>query len=79
MADAKKCDLCKKCFDPLECGDAPIVRFRNPVFRTSANIRNNAVGYYLIENQPDTMIDLCPRCTDRFILFMNGYPLANET
>jgi hypothetical protein len=78
MANAKKCDCCKKFFDPLhpDTGmlDYPdeMVRFRNPVFQSSESIKSGVVDRYLIVDSPDCWVDLCPICTAKFRRFMNG-------
>lgn len=73
MANARKCDLCKKCFDPLDQPEGvEMMRFRNPVFQTSESIRTGTVNKFLIPDEPDIWVDLCPDCTESFKLFMNG-------
>lgn len=79
MANARKCDRCGKCFDPLRYGDKTMMaRFQNPVFQNSEQIRNHDVGYYLIEDTADAYVDLCPDCTRDFEAFMEGNPLKME-
>ena len=70
MANAKKCDRCKKCFDPLDQGVFSMVKFQNPVFQTSNDIKNVTVKERLIPDHPDAWVDLCPACTLRFRKFM---------
>ena len=70
MANARKCDKCQKCFDPMnETGE--MARFRNPIFQHSNEIQENVIGEMLLKNSnPDAICDLCPRCTAMFKLFM---------
>ena len=75
MANARKCDRCGKCFDPLSQGKTVMARFQNPVFQNSEQIKDHDVGYYLIEDTADAYVDLCPECTDDFEAFMEGNPL----
>ena len=76
MANARKCDRCGKCFDPLRFGDKTMMaRFTNPIFQNSEQIKDHDVGYYLIEDTADAYVDLCPECTDDFEAFMEGNPL----
>ena len=79
MAEARKCDRCGKCFDPLEQGYFQMVRFSNPLYQTSKDIREHVFSRYLVEGaSPERKIDLCPECTGQFTLFMEGSPLAIE-
>ena len=76
MANARKCDRCGICFDPLRYGDkSMIARFQNPIFQSSDQIKEHEVGYYLIEDTADAFVDLCPECTRDFEAFMEGNPL----
>lgn len=76
MANARKCDRCGKCFDPFSQKFRQMTHFKNPVFETERDIIDHKVGCYLVEDSPDALIDLCPDCTESFILFMKNYPLA---
>lgn len=69
MANAKKCNRCERCFDPLKV-EGMMGRFVNPIFQTSEDIRNNKVGARLIDAEPDAYIDLCPECAKMFEAFM---------
>lgn len=72
MANARKCNKCGTCFDPL---DSPgiMCRFRNPIFQTSNDIREGVVGFKLIDDEStEAIIDLCPKCADLFREFMKG-------
>ena len=75
MANARKCDRCGKCYDPFGQGTCQMTRFSNPIFQSSLDIRSNKVGFRLVEDKPDAFVDLCPDCTDDFILFMKGNPM----
>lgn len=76
MADAKKCDRCKKLYDPYSIDKRNIARFRNPAFFDENGTKNNKVSFYLISGGADATIDLCPECTEDFELFMEGYELG---
>ena len=78
MADARKCDRCGICFDHYDQGFFQMVSFRNPVYQTSKDLENGTYGRYYLENRPNEMIHLCPKCTGDFTLFMEGNPLAVE-
>ena len=78
MANARKCDRCGTCFDPMGQGYSLMARFRNPFFQSSEDLKENTAGAYLISDNPDAFVDLCPECTGNFQLFMGGYPLAVE-
>lgn len=69
MANAKKCDRCKKCFDPFDM-DGYMCVFRNPMFKNSKNIREGTIGNLLINDHPDDYVDLCTHCAHKFWLFM---------
>ena len=69
MANARKCNRCERCFDPLKV-EGMMGRFVNPIFQTSEDIRNNKVGARLIDAEPDAYIDLCPECAGMFEAFM---------
>lgn len=79
MGAARKCDRCGKCFDPLTV-EGEMVRFINPTFQTRDSIRECKVYRRLItveDPQPgyergDIMVDLCPKCTEAFKMFMDG-------
>lgn len=71
MAKARMCDRCKVCFNPLDQGDHDMARFQNPIFQTSEGLKNCTVGRRLFDNEsPDAWVDLCPKCTVAFELFM---------
>lgn len=76
MANARKCDRCKRCFDPLDQGFCVMARFQNPCFQSSEDIHKHKVGHYLIEDSIDAYVDLCPDCSKDFEAFMEGYPLS---
>lgn len=71
MANARKCDRCKVCFDPLDV-IGYMARFQNPMFSTGGHILNNKIGHYLINDTADTYIDLCPKCAKAFEIFMKN-------
>lgn len=79
MGAARKCDRCGKCFDPLTV-EGEMVRFINPIFQTRDSIRECKVYRRLLtvgDPQPgyergDIMVDLCPKCTEAFKMFMEG-------
>lgn len=70
MAKARMCDRCGVCFNPLDQGDKDMVRFQNPVFQTSEGLKNCKISRHLIDDAPDAWMDLCPKCTAAFELFM---------
>ena len=72
MANARKCDKCKRCFDP--CNESrQMVRFRNPVFQRSNEIQENVIGELLLrDSNTDAICDLCPECTAMFKMFMRN-------
>ena len=77
MSIAVKCNRCHICFDPLDQGMRKMVRFRNPYLRTAEDIRKHKLGESLIENGDEyEYIDLCPDCSEDWLLFMEGYILA---
>lgn len=76
MANARKCDRCGKCFDPLHM-DGMMCRFRNPVFQTSNDIREGVAGKMML-NDPDGFVDLCPECAEMFDAFMCGCDLPKK-
>jgi len=70
MANARKCNKCETCFDPLTTPGI-MARFRNPIFQTSNDIREGVVGFTLIEDaNTEVIVDLCPKCTELFREFM---------
>ena len=80
MANARMCDRCGRCFNPLsETGS--MCRFQNPIFQDPADIEVNRVSTRLLPKKPqDIWIDLCPDCTTLFFLFMNpGEKPGSET
>ena len=78
MSNARKCNRCGVCFDPRAQGLTAMAQFRNPIFQSSEDIRSFRVGSYLIEDSKDEIVDLCPECTEKFRLFMDGCPLGVE-
>lgn len=76
MANARKCDRCGKCFDPLHMAGM-MCRFRNPVFQNSNDIREGVVGKMML-NDPDGFVDLCPECAEMFDAFMCGCDLPKK-
>lgn len=77
MANARKCDRCGKCFDPLHNMEGMMCRFRNPVFQNSNDIREGVVGKSML-NEPDAFVDLCPECAEMFDAFMHNDDGNNE-
>ena len=71
MANARKCDRCEKCFDPINMTGMSC-RFRNPIFQTSNDIREGVVGKLMVNDTPDAWVDLCPECAEMFEAFMCG-------
>ena len=71
MANARKCDRCEKCFDPINMAGMSC-RFRNPIFQTSNDIREGVVGKLMVNDTPDVWVDLCPECAEMFEAFMCG-------
>ena len=71
MANARMCDRCGRCFNPLsETGS--MCRFVNPVFQDPEDIKKFKVGARLLHDEPpDAYVDLCPDCTTQFFIFMN--------
>lgn len=77
MAYARKCDRCGTLYDPLSFKNEMMVQFRNPVFVKADDIRECRIRGRLLENEPaDALVDLCPKCSEDFELFMDNYPLA---
>ena len=77
MSYARKCDMCGKCFDPYE-EKGRMARFpKNPYFQTANEISEGVRGILLIDDEgPDSTIDLCPACSDKFYsLFHPETPL----
>ena len=72
MANARKCNRCKKCFDPLDIGEQYSCRFENPVFQNADDLKNSVVGFRLVPGNGDIFIDLCPDCAEKFLDFMAG-------
>lgn len=78
MANAKKCDLCKICYDPLDQGSKLMCKFVNPIFQNSEDVRNGKVTKYLSPGGEDIYLDLCPDCTEKFVEFMYGRKFKME-
>ena len=75
MAKALKYDRCGGYFVPKELGDALFCRFNNPIFQNGPDAIAGRVTQRLIkEADYDTPVDLCPRCTTEFFIFMNAGP-----
>lgn len=79
MSNARKCNKCHKCFDPLETTGL-MTRFPNPVFMTANDIREHVIGSTLTGSDDTTeIIDLCPKCTELFRDFMkSGVKIKTE-
>ena len=73
MSVARKCNRCDYCFDPLMMSGA-MIQFSNPVVQEANDVLNNKVGTLLIPGKPELKIDLCPRCSVAFFIFMNQEP-----
>ena len=72
MSNARKCNMCKRCFDPLD-EKGRIARFSNPILQTSNDIKEMRRGDLLIpELGVDGIIDLCPECSEK--LYEMFYP-----
>lgn len=69
MSNAKKCDRCGKCFDPLEeKGD--MIRFKSPVVVTSGTVAVHNIKRMLLPDVlPDEYADLCSSCSSEFKMF----------
>lgn len=75
MSKAKKCDRCGTYFDPKTIGEQECCWFGPPTFQTEKDYKNNTFrGSNPLNQLP--MIDLCPKCTEDYKLFMEGCPLA---
>lgn len=74
MANAKKCDRCGKCYDPMDI-PSMITHFSNPVLQTPNDVKRGIITRYLKDKSLNTL-DLCPECTGEFTLFMEGCPLS---
>lgn len=81
MANARKCDRCGSCFDHFNAPESvEMVRFQNPCFQTSADVRKHTVTRKLFnDDSPDAFVDLCPNCTRDFEKFMTCARLEDET
>ena len=80
MANAKKCDRCQKLYDPFSQGERFMCRFENPTFLTGAGMREGTVFKRLVDHAgAKDLLDLCPECSEDFILFMEGNPLSVRT
>ena len=84
--NAKRCDRCMCFFDPAEGrGEMQTVKFKNPVFSRWDDAKNGRFTNYYDDENPEQMIDLCPKCTNDFIEFMDfpdrrpGYIQEYET
>ena len=76
MSIARKCNKCRKCFDPFDMR-GQMASFQNPIFRTSMDIKEHFHGEFLDEAEgADGIIDLCPDCARKFRVFMD--PNVNE-
>ena len=71
MAKARKCDRCGMCFDPMEQREE-MVRFQNPIFQNAQSIKETRVLRRLLDDSPETYVDLCPTCTWLFERFMKN-------
>jgi len=79
MADARRCDRCDRCYDPMT-QKGLMARFINPVLQDSKNIAERTVTGYVLGDQPkDAYVDLCPDCTLQFVIFMAGLEKEEET
>lgn len=69
MSNAKKCDRCGKCFDPLEeKGD--MIRFKSPIVVTYKTIKEHSIKSRLLPDVlPDEYADLCSSCSMEFKIF----------
>lgn len=75
MSKAKKCDRCGTYFDPKTIGEQECCWFGPPTLQTEKDYKNNTFrGSSPLNQLP--MIDLCPKCTEDYKLFMEGCPLA---
>ena len=73
MSNAIKCDVCKRCFDPLEVGGLNyFTTIKEVVCQTGEEYANNEFNYY------DEMIHLCPSCSKEFINFSSGINMVPE-
>ena len=69
---ALQCNRCRNYFNPKKVEGA-FCHFENPDICTAENYVNCVCGTYLDEEEGrDAVIDLCPECTESFILFMRG-------
>ena len=71
MSVARKCDRCKKTFDPYNMEGA-CCKFRNPMFQTSKDLCEITSREYLMKDMsPDDYVDLCPNCSMQLRAFMD--------
>lgn len=73
MANAKKCDRCGVCFDPMTGGDVEYVSFSNPIFRSQNSLKEMKSSRMLFNDNRRIdldVVDLCPSCTKAFEKFM---------
>lgn len=80
MAKALKCNRCGMFFTTDELEDALMCRFRNPIFQNGPDAMSGKVSSRLIsDGDPEEIIDLCPRCTTEFFIFMNPWTRDENT
>lgn len=70
MANAKKCDRCGVCFDPMSGGDVEWTSFSNPMFKSANSIRESKWTRLMYDDTKRDTVDLCPGCTKAFEKFM---------
>lgn len=72
--NAKRCERCGNFFDPEDFDDElyeGIISFKNPHIFTTKDVKHNTFTRYLNPNHNDDYeIDLCPKCTNDFTIFM---------
>lgn len=66
MSKAFCCDVCQKCFNPLNIGAACFTTIGNAYFQDSAKYEKNE---YV---QKMETVHLCPECTTKFWQFLQG-------
>ena len=70
--NAKRCDRCMCFFDPEDGrGDVKTVKFQNPIFTTWSDAKQGKYTHFFDDKYPDRYVDLCPKCTNDFIEFMD--------
>lgn len=71
MSEARKCDLCKRCFDPME-ETGKMARYliivQNGEDMVTARERDKQYPF----NDLNKFGDLCPECTKKFMDFLSG-------